>query len=371
LLVYINGNNSLDSFGAVNLKEMEKVGSTDKINVVAQWASYSDRSTKRLLIQKSTDPSNVTSPVLQNLGIVDMGDYNSITDFVKWGVANFPADHYFIDVWDHGGGWHLSSMIKLFNQFAPTDISEDENSGHIITTPQLGMAIAASAQIIGHKVDLYASDACLMAMPEISHEMADSVQIYAGSEETEPGAGWPYDALLTDWNAAQDTSAANVAKILTRDYVKSYQNGSHGTGEVTFSAFDLSHSSEFISSITALGKTLGAASNEDKPKVVASISATQSFEYSDYGDLGDFLKNLSSSQLKSVPSEALAATNRALSTYVIANASTPGSYARATGLSIWLPSTADTMNGYWPRYQELKFEKATQWGEGLKGLLNP
>src|SRR5271168_2763659 len=39
MLVYLNGDNNLDSFGTTNLLAMETVGSTANINVVVQWAS--------------------------------------------------------------------------------------------------------------------------------------------------------------------------------------------------------------------------------------------------------------------------------------------------------------------------------------------
>ncbi len=234
-LVFLNGKNSLDSFGALDINEMEKVGSTDKINVLVQWASTSNHKTQRLYVQKDNDPNRVTSPVVQDMGSVDMGDWRSLVEFVQWGVANYPAKHYFIDVWDHGSGWHLNS-----GGFSPRDISWDDDTGHFMTTKQLGQALAEAAKAIGHKVDLYGSDACLMGMAEVAGEMSNSVEFSVGSEETEPGEGWPYDGLLSRWSALPTASASDVAKILTTEYVKSYQGGSQGKSEVTFSAFDLS-----------------------------------------------------------------------------------------------------------------------------------
>jgi hypothetical protein len=82
-LVYINGNNSLDEFGQTNLIQMEKVGTTDTVNVVAEWASKSTGKTSRLLVQKSTNPDEVTSPILQTLDNPDMGDWNTLVDFIN------------------------------------------------------------------------------------------------------------------------------------------------------------------------------------------------------------------------------------------------------------------------------------------------
>ena len=47
-LVFMNGNNNLDSYGAMDINELESIGSTDKINVVVQWASLDAGSVKRV-----------------------------------------------------------------------------------------------------------------------------------------------------------------------------------------------------------------------------------------------------------------------------------------------------------------------------------
>jgi hypothetical protein len=375
MLVYLNGDNSLDDFGPKNINQMEKVGSSDKVNVVVQWASLERGTAQRLLIKQDNDLTTVTSPVVQDMGKVDMGDYKSLVDFVKWGVANYPAKHYFIDVWDHGGGWHLSNQAKsktseIFTRVKsrPMDISWDDGSGNFITIPQLGLALKEAAKIIGHKVDVYASDACLMAMPEVSTEMSDSVSIFAGSEETEPGAGWPYDSFLTAWNRAQDSSPANVAKLLADLYVKSYEDGENGSQEVTFSVFDLSKTESLNRSILNLGASLGSLSADSKALVVKAIGGTQTFLYSDFGDLGDFIKNLESAKIPEIKSDTVNSVKLAMGAFLLANHATQGSYAKATGVSIWLPGSADALNSYWDKYTTLQFQQTTHWGDALKAV---
>ncbi|MGZ3701591.1 MAG: clostripain-related cysteine peptidase, partial [Bdellovibrionota bacterium] len=100
-LLYLNGNNNLDSFGKLNLNQMEAVGSSDSVNLVAEWASLENGDTRRLLIKKDSDSVNVTSPALQNLGQTDMGDAKTLEDFIRWGITAYPAKHYFVAVWDH------------------------------------------------------------------------------------------------------------------------------------------------------------------------------------------------------------------------------------------------------------------------------
>jgi Clostripain family len=373
-LIYLNGNNSLDDFGTTNLNQMEKVGSTDQVNVVVQWASMAAGKTQRLLVKKIDESGKVSSPVIQDMGQVDMGDYNTLVDFVKWGVANYPAQHYFIDVWDHGSGWHqLQSMNHVTQGITKgpihaQDISLDENTGHWITTEQLGLAMGEAAKIIGHKVDLYGSDACLMAMAEVAGEMTDSVQYFVGSQQTEPGAGWPYTELLTRWNAQANATAADVSKILTEEYVKSYQSGgSNSPDEVTFSGFDLSKMADLDATLSALGAKLRAVDSTERAKLVSAIGSAQSFTNQDYDDLLDYLNLIKQANVRNLVPADFADVETAAKAFIIANADTD-TFSRATGLSIWLPADKSTYSTYSDRYNGLKFSAASSWGATLASL---
>ena len=371
LLVYLNGNNNLDSYGKLNIKQMEEVGSTKDINIVVQWASLENAKTQRLYVVRSTDPKNVTSPIVQNMGTVDMGNWKSIVDFVRWGVANYPAKHYFLDVWDHGSGWHALRALNSTTRsvYSPLDISWDDNSGNHITTLQLGQALAQSAQIIGHKIDLYASDACLMAMAEVADQVASSVQIYGGSEEVEPGAGWPYNTLLQRWAAKPLSSAAEVSQILTEEYVKSYNTGgSNENANATFSSFDLSKMKQLNASISKFGQSILKLNPADRAKLLTVANATQSFTYSDYKDLSDFLAGVDAAGLSGLERGSTDDIRRSVNEFIIAHAATTG-YEKALGLSIWLPTSSDTYNSNANGYQSLLFQSQTHWGEALRFLV--
>jgi len=361
-LIYLNGNNSLDTYGSLNINQMEAVGSSDKVNVVVQWASMSQTSVKRLYIQKDSDPNTVTSPVVQDMGPVDMGDWHSLADFIQWGAKTYPAKHYFVDVWDHGGGWHLKSFGGGVRAH---DISWDDKSGHVIKTEELGLVMAQAAQAIGHKVEIFGTDACLMSMGEVVAEMTDSVEVFTGSQETEPDAGWPYEALLNRWNAMSDATPAAVGAALAEEYVKSYEGGSNGTQEVTFSALDLSKFTAFTDSIRDLGKEVSAFSASDKTSFETAVSQTQSYAYADYVDVIDLADNTQKSGLK-VASKTLDNVRNAVQGLVISNHTT-STYTRSHGISLWAPDQYNYQD-YIARYKGLKFHAETQWGDALTSL---
>lgn len=357
-LTFLNGKNSLDSFGPTNLKQMEQVGSTDHLNVVVQWGSSTNATVKRMLIQKSADPTNVTSPVVQDLGDIDMGSWQNLRDFLIWGAKTYPAQHYFVNVWDHGGGWHTA----MFNHgMKPQDISWDEETGNHITTAQLGQALREFSAAIGQKIDVYGSDACMMGMVEVGNEMSDSVTYSVGSEEVEPGAGWDYNALLTAWTSAPNPAPAEIAKYVVKTYVASYEGGSNGNEQVTMSAFDLSKLADLNARIKELGANIKAMGATDKAKVNTASNNTQRFSYNDYGDLTDFTSKLNGTGL--FRDNSVSAVQAAAQAAILATDAT-SSYPGAHGMSIWLPDSS-TYTQYSATYKTLRFDLLTDWSDAL------
>lgn len=365
-LIYLNGNNNLDEFGKQNIEAMEQVGSDDQVNIVVQWASESAGKTVRMLIQKSKTKGQVISPIVEDLGKVDMGDYRSLQDFIKWGAKHYPAQHYFVNVWNHGSGWHSLKSRNHTRLFG--DISWDDNTGHSISTEQLGQAMANAAKVIGHPVDLYGSDACLMAMAEVANEMLGSVHYFVGSQETEPGAGWPYTDFLSRWEATPNATPDQVSKILVDAYVKSYEGGSNGTSDVTLSAYDLTQFSGLNQAVAKLGADIRSLNATDKSKVLDVAKTVQSFAVNDYADLLDFVKKLSAANISGINQDDLVSVQAAAQQVIIANEDTPN-FVNATGLSIWLPTDHWSYSNNSERYQHMAFNVSTQWGSTLDYLL--
>jgi len=356
-LVFINGVNNLDPFGTSNINQMEDVGSTDKMNVLVQWGSMDTRDVKRLLVQKDSDQQNVTSPVVQNIGNVDMGDWHELVNFADWANTNYPAKHTFIVVWNHGSGWHRLLNIR------PSDISFDDRTGNYFTTEQLGEAMAEISKKLGKKVDIYGSDACLMGMIEVADEMADSVDYFVGSQDLEPGDGWPYSPFLQKWAANPDMSAKEISQLLSKEFLAAYDGGVYGYMDVTMSAYDLSKFEPLRKAITALSEELSNKSTDEIKLMKEASNNTKYFAYSDYLDLHDFLAKMENEK---ITVNSVQAVRDAQADFVIANDQNLGSGVH--GLSIWLPTDSWTFSDYWSRYENLKFHKNTGWGNFLKKL---
>ncbi len=363
-LLFLNGHNSLSSFSDSNIIDMEKSGSTDQVNYVVQWGKMGEVNTKRLLVQKSVDSSKVTSPTVMDLKDNDMGDYHSLVDFVRWGVEKYPARHYFIAVWDHGSGW---KTYGAKNGFHATDISLDDNTGHKITTEELGLALAESKKIIGHNIDIYGSDACLMQMIEVATEMKDSINYFVGSQELEPGEGWPYSPFFAKWGALPTQTPAEIAVLLSKEYFAAYNGGVYGSGRnVTFSALDMSKLDAVISSSMQLSQHLKSLGSDALKSIKNEVTTVQGFYYSDYIDYGDFLKKVESLPVQK-DHRVIARAQADLYSLVLSTNNSP-LYSRATGLSIWIPTTETSDMA---RYSGLQFSKLSGWDTFLQLLFKP
>ncbi len=96
LLVYMNAHgvrgqgDDLSDFARQNLRWMQKVGSTENINIVVEVGTSDSPDAQRLLIQKNK------IQVLEKRSNVNMGSVEELKDFISWTVKNYPAQHYFM-----------------------------------------------------------------------------------------------------------------------------------------------------------------------------------------------------------------------------------------------------------------------------------
>ncbi len=113
VLVYMSADNDLERYFAGDLNEMERVGSTEAINVVVQVdraegfdAREGDwTEARRLFVRRDASIFTLSSEVVAALGEVNMGDAATLQDFVTWAIQTYPARRYALIFWNHGAGW--------------------------------------------------------------------------------------------------------------------------------------------------------------------------------------------------------------------------------------------------------------------------
>ncbi|MDD2716185.1 MAG: clostripain-related cysteine peptidase [Candidatus Wallbacteria bacterium] len=361
IMVFLNGDNNLDSAGNNDVEEMMKVGSNDQLDIIVLQDHAGSNNTERHYIKKGSKDT-------EKVGEIDMGNWQEALNFFKWGVQNHPADHYVFDIWNHGAGWEKKARGEMFK-----GISYDDDSGNHMTTPHLGLLAKAMKEHIGRNVDIIGYDACLMAMMEVAYETKDYTDYAVFSEETEPGDGWPYDDWLTPLAANPDMSPADVCKKLTETYLASYNGGSQGTSKVTFSALDMSKLDGFIPVLNDFTNALiQNASLNDAFKT--AMGATQSFAYAQCKDLIDFARQVkgkvTSSDIMSKADQLIAGVKGSSNSIIIAGGNTGSNVANAEGISIYMPSKSQ-YDSKKNEYRALKFGIASKWADFIEGLYYP
>ena len=370
-LVFLNGANNLDSDGVLNVSQMEQVGSSANVNVVVQWKRLNGWSgdTRRYLILKNPgDAAGTASTQLSHNGSVDMGQAQSLQEFVQWGVHAFPAQHYCLVLWDHGAGWRSEKIGATGTRAAATrplgrGISYDDLTHSHIDTTQIPRAIAVGS---GFKWDLLAMDASLMQMAEVDYELRNSAQYIVGSEESPSELGYPYNVFLADLtaNPAMDGRAFGID--IAQKTLASYTLNSDATQSVV----DTTRLDALAPAVDALGSALLAAPPAAAPQISAARSTAESVNssdyYGDYRDLADFAHLLVDSGTGLTPvadsrtRTAAQGVKDALAAAVVYNAH-GNQHPHMNGLTIFMVPPI--------RYAAINHEQANAAGPGGGSLL--
>lgn len=208
VLVYLNAANDLYSYSDLNVNQMEQIASPD-VRFVLQWkqsqslfSGSSFDGTRRYLVKKDTNTSTIGSQLIQDMGSnVDMGDPQTLKDFIAWGKANYPSDRTVLIIWNHGSGWNRSSDLAWTR-----GVSFDDETGSWIDTWETQTALQ------GQHFDILAWDASLMQMAEIMYQVKDYATYIAGSEESPPGEGYPYQLVFQPFVDNPDGTTAALSK---------------------------------------------------------------------------------------------------------------------------------------------------------------
>jgi len=363
VMVFLNAKNDLERFGIKDMNEMEMVGSSDQVNIVVEMgrikgydSSNGDwTGVKRFLIKKDTDTNIINSPVIQEMGERDMGDYKNLADFVKWAKKTYPAKKYMLIVWNHGSGWEKSKGGR-----ATKGISYDEASGNHMNTPQLGLALKEAG-----KVDVYGSDACLMAMAEVIYEIKDSATYIVGSEETEPGDGYTYNTLLAPLIAKPTMGPAELAKVAVDAYSDHYKEIGEGSTQAYVRAEKID---EFLKLVNEFAYAMSQSG--EKQVVKDAMNQAQSYAISDNKDLYHFAQLV----VAKTQNADVKAKGQALMTFIkdklVAHNRTnnssggwwgPTIYDDSHGVAIYMPSYSMGTG-----YDELAWAKYSNWDEFIK-----
>jgi hypothetical protein len=328
---YAAGDNNLEDELIDDINEMELGHNGSKnVNVVVQLDKYREEGVWRYLIQSDNDMETINSKLVGfSEEEPDSGDWRTLAEFGKWAVTCYPADNYVLLIGGHGSGWSTSDEQESITRYSLRQrarmhrahqngeslrmIAPDDSHDSEIFVNQLAQALDIVKKTAKRPDDpdwlnrlvMYGSDACLMGTIEVAYELRNAVNYILGSEETEPGAGWPYNTIMRTLTQRPSYYAQRpyaLAEIVVYNYGRSYTTtGSQGLEEdITFSALDTAAVNKTVNRVDTISSLLTALMDENEQLVELVGSArAESYTFGDgYTDLGWFLTFLRKSLLR-------------------------------------------------------------------------
>jgi hypothetical protein len=410
VMYYMNGKNNLVQDALDDFGEMAKVGSTDKVTVVAQlgrpmmanppshdgWSGV-----KRYRIDKNTVPT--VKDALMHVGDAksptgDMGSPATLDAFIEWAASTFPAKRRILVIWNHGQGWRFqmaasdvryaaaSRALTAAETAAVADapvmgtyrsVSSDDDNRSILYNKQVQTVLEAKVAK-GIRFDIVAYDACLMSMVETAYSLRRCTDFLVGSQELEPGAGWDHTLVLEKLAKSPSMSPEQFATAI----VKSYQEKYGDFNLTTLSATRLSAIGPACQAISEVSKSIRANAAASFPALRNVRAGMKAFaDYQGVGFAVDsqtlFERLAAASANAAVKSRANAAANAMKAANVANYASAQVKAYTPLGLALYFPKTKGDFerDGDRAGYQRsnkvhpVDFVNDNEWALVLKDLL--
>jgi hypothetical protein len=409
VLVFLNGDNSLEPMALDDFKEMARVGSSDRVHVVAQvdlngGYAASPPFTQTLRFHVEKDMPLKTTSALADLGEQNMGDGRTLKEFVRWGKQAYPAKRYMLVIWDHGDGFRANLTHTAAAPLAPagpglpprvpTTQRDPAANNRIITKSGTHRAISSDDTnggdklynreiqdaLAGERFDVIGFDACLMSMLETAYAMRELTPVMVASEELEPGPGWQYDDWLGKLRDNPTMSGRELGKVVVESYARRYgPAATFQDPDTTLAAVDLTQVSAAATAVSRLADRMSAVLAAELANIKAARGQCQTYGGTlplnnvDFPRLCEQLAaRVSDAELKQRATEARAA----LLGMVIANYAHPGHQGNfgSNGLAIFFPESGARYNtdpfeegGYQKAntYYPIQFVQDHRWADFL------
>ena len=232
VFVYMNGSDleSEDGSATDDLEEMLEAKTGDKVQVLIETVGTKEWSKRLGIASDHTQRYRLDGGTLvledDSLGQEDSTQASTLSDFIRWGAKNYPADRNLLIFWDHGAG-----PVYGFGY--------DENQEHeeTLTMDQMRQAL----QNGGIYFDVIGMDCCIMSSMELCLGLQDYCDYLILSEDFEMGIGWSYTGWLRALEDNTSLETPELGRLIVDDMVSANENDQDG-GAATLALIDASYS---------------------------------------------------------------------------------------------------------------------------------
>ena len=350
VMVYMSGDNNLESYIVKDLElELAERGSTAAVQITALAdrgpgydKSRGDWQSTKLYHPTKGMQADAASAVA-DWGERDMGDPNTLKDFVNWSKTNYPAARYALYFWGHGWGWH------------PDWTMEDDSSGKGLNADEV-----KSVQPALGFIDVIGYDACNMAQIEIMNLWNGSATAVAASQEYVNMDGIEYDDVIDQLNANQNMTADQVAIASSESAV----------AEATFSTTAVDgRFAALKAAVDAWSVALRNALPTQRAAISRGFQNAKSFWQAPTDkDLYDLAKQVNAQVTDTALKAKGTAVMTAVDATVLKRRYTGNKNAIARGLTITGITRPVEKNADWTYYRTLGWSQTTGWDDFLDVL---
>ena len=166
--------------------------------------------------------------LVDELPLANMGEKQTLYDFLSFANENYPADKIAVLFWNHGGG---SVSGAEFDELFDNDS---------LTLDEMYEAFAGVWDVSEEypPIEIIGFDTCLMATIDVAATFSGIAKYLVASEELEPANGWDY----SEWIGALAANPAIDGAALGKVICDSYYAGCEDEGteqDITLSVTDL------------------------------------------------------------------------------------------------------------------------------------
>ena len=199
----------------------------------------------------------------------NMGDAQTLYDFLYFANENYPADKIAVTFWNHGGGSVSGAAFDEIYGLDSLDLSEMYQAFDAVWPANTQ---APALELVGF-------DTCLMATVDVAAVFQNFSRYLVASEEVEPGNGW----LYSGWLGALAADPTMEGDDLGIAICNTYYEGCEAAGtqdQATLSLTDLTKLTPLLAAYESFGQEAFAAAAQD-PGFFAQLgrAAAQSENY--------------------------------------------------------------------------------------------
>lgn len=204
--------------------------------------------------------------LLESLPQGNMGEQQTFSDFLSYGVQNYPAEKMCVIIWDHGGG-------------SLDGVANDENYGFdALSLSEIDGALKAASESMTDRFELFGFDACLMANYETASVLSPYAHFLLASEEIEPSGGWDYSSMIKAVADDKKISGGDLGKAVCDGYFAKCQ-ASGKDSSATLSVTDLTKFNDVQKTFDTVAQNMNQNASEAKGIQAIAQSAKNSRKY--------------------------------------------------------------------------------------------